>query len=232
VAFVRVNSWPEGVPSPKVSLIGQPLPPIPAADLDQVRWRVHYDPRMPRSGVLSGAPKLSTTFSMAAGTKVRVADLRLALEKSGVSGVAVPPQWDGAELALHTSPMVLAEWPDAVLIQSLPLTLTAPANFDFTAFSALCLRVVGVAPEEARRLAQGAGTVPPWLAPIDRGFQQDVTMEDVSLASGPGTLVVSKAHWRNTRDDVTLVWSVPDRVYLLHGTIGRDLAIAVANAVQ
>jgi hypothetical protein len=67
---------------------------------------------------------------------------------------------------------VLAEWPDAVLVQSLPLTLTAPSNFDFAAFSAVCLRVVGVEPEEARRLAQRAGTALPWLAPIDRGFQK------------------------------------------------------------
>jgi hypothetical protein len=232
VAFVHVNSWPEGVPSPQVNLIGRPLPPIPASDLDQVRWRVNYDPRMPRYGVLSGNPKLSTTFSMAAGTTIRVADLRMALEKAGVNGATVPAEWDGAQVALHTSAMVLAEWPDAVLVQSLPLTLTAPSSFDFAVFSALCLRVVGVEPEEARRLAQRAGTAPPWLAPIDRAFQEAAVMEEVSLASGPGTLLVQKARWRNTRDRVTLVWSVPDRVYLLDGTISRDLAITVANAVR
>jgi hypothetical protein len=45
-------------------------------------------------------------------------------------------------------------------------------------------------------------------------ISENVCLEEVSLTSGPGTLLVQKAHWRNTRDQVTLVWSVPDRVYL------------------
>jgi hypothetical protein len=232
VAFVHVNSWPEGVPSPKVNVIGAVLPPIPSADVEQARWRVHYDPRLPRPGVLSSSPKLSTVFPLSAGTVIHTADLRLALDRAGVTGVAVPPEWEGAQLAIHTSSVVLAEWPDAVLVQSLPPTLTVPPTVDFAAFSALCLRVVGVSPEEAQRLARNAGTLPPWLAPIDRGFQKIFAMEEITLQSGPATLVVQKAQWRNTRDEVTILWSVPDRVYLLHGTLPRDLAIAVANAVQ
>jgi hypothetical protein len=46
-----------------------------------------------------------------------------------------------------------------VLAQSLPLTLTVPSNFDFPGFSALVLQVLGVAPDEARRLAQRGVTV-------------------------------------------------------------------------
>src|SRR5271165_775516 len=74
VAFVRVNGWPVGVPSPKVELIGTPIPPIPARDVDEARRRVHYDPRLPRPGVLSGTPRFYTTFSLAEGTVVKVAD--------------------------------------------------------------------------------------------------------------------------------------------------------------
>ena len=62
MAFVRVNPWPAGVPSPQVKLIGILIPPIPAADVDEARFRVHYDPRLPRPGVLSSAPRLYTTF--------------------------------------------------------------------------------------------------------------------------------------------------------------------------
>src|SRR5258708_2536285 len=85
VAFIRVNGWPEGVRSPQVALIGTPIPPLPARDLDDARWRVHYDPRLPRPGVLSGSPRLYTTFSLSAGTVVRAADLELPLRKPGVS---------------------------------------------------------------------------------------------------------------------------------------------------
>jgi len=231
VAFVRVNPWPEGVASPQVSLIGTPIPPIPARDLEEARWRVRYDPRMPRPGVLSGSPNFYTTFSMAAGSVVKTADLELALKKAGITDVAVPPQWNGAQLALHTSPMVIAQWPDIVLIQSLPLTLSAPPGFDFSAFSALVLRVVGVGSEEAQRLAQRVGTVPPWLAPIARDIGKDATLEEITLHSGPATLL-QEMRSDGSVERITIVWSVPDRVYLLSGKLSRELAIATANAVQ
>ncbi len=231
VVFVRVNPWPDGVPSPKINLIGLPIPPIPARDVGDAAARVHYEPRLPRSGILSGSPRLLTTFPFSAGTVIKTADLALALQKAGISDQTVPPQWEGAQLALHTSGIVLAQWPDAVLAQSLPLTLTAPPGFDFSAFSALILRIVGVAPDEAQRLARDVGTVPPWLAPIDRNFESRATIEQITLNSGPGTLLEQFSD-NGTPNHITIVWSVPDRVFLLNGTLSRELSMAMANAVQ
>jgi len=231
VAVIRVKGWPEGVPSPAVKVIGTPIPPIPARDLEEARWRVHFDPRVPRPGVLSQSPKFFTTFSMAAGTVVNTADLELAMRKAGITDQQVPPEWNGARLALHTSALVIAQWPDAALVQSLPLTLTAPAGFDFPAFSALVLRIVGVAPEEARRLAQRMGTIPQWLAPLARDNDEFATIEEITLNSGPATLYQERGRDGQV-DRTTLAWSVPDRVYVLDGKLSRELTIAVANAVQ
>jgi hypothetical protein len=231
VAFVRVNPWPEGVRSPAVKLIGTVIPPIPARDVDEARRRVNYDPRLPRFGSLSSAPRLSTTFSLSAGTVIHAADLELALRKAGVTDQKVPAQWDGAHLTLHTSAIVIAEWPEIALVQSLPLTLTAPSDFDFSAFSALVLRVLGVGPGEAQRLAEQMGTAPPWLAPIDRNFDETATIEEIVLNSGPATLLEQTGK-NGAATRITVAWSVPDRVYLLSGTLSRELAIATANAVQ
>ena len=232
VAIIRVNRWPEGVPSPAIKAIGIPIPPIPARSVEEAARRVNYLPRLPHAGVLSSSPRLSTTFSVAAGTVVKTADLELALRKAGVTGQTVPAEWEGARLALHTSGLVIAEWPDCVLVQSLPLTLTAPPGFDFAAFSALVLRILGVGPDEARRLAQRTGTTPPWLAPIGSDlFREGAKLEEIALNSGPATLL------QETRDDgtvkqLTLLWMVSDRVYLLSGKLARDLAVATANAVE
>jgi hypothetical protein len=225
VAFVRVNRWPQGVPSPNVQVQGTLAPPLPARDVDEVRWRVQYDPRLPRPGVLDGNPFLLTTFSVSAGTIIKTADLDLALRKAGVTDEQVPPQWNGAQLTLHTSALVIAQWPDITLVQSLPLTLTAPSGFDFPTFSALILRVLGVGPDEAQRLAQRAGTAPPWLAPIGQDLMEHASVEEIALNSGPATLLQESQR-------TTVIWSVPDRVYLLSGKLSRELAIAVANAVQ
>jgi hypothetical protein len=188
---------------------------------------------------------------------VHVADLQLALSKADVTGQTVPAQWEGAQLTLHTSGIVIAEWSEralddlilksppsgdeTVLVQSLPLTLSVPSGFDFTAYSALVLRVLGVRPAEAQQMAERAGTAPAWLVPLALGCHEaepgcnnlwaHATMEEIRLNSGLGTLV------QESGDDgavkrVTLLWSVPDRVYLLSGTLSRELMIATANAVQ
>ena len=225
LAFVRVNAWPEGVPGPELKLGGLPIPPQHARDIDEARWRVHYDPRLPHAGVLFGSPKLSTTVSLSAGIVVKAADLELALARAGVKDQSVPRQWEHARLALHTSPLVIAEWPDVVLVQSLPLTLSASPNFDFDAFSALILRIGGVSAEDAARLAKSSDTIPPWLVPIPRELKAQSTIEQVALNSGTGTLV-------GEGERVTIMWTVPDRVYLLSGHLERGLALAVANAVE
>ena len=188
---------------------------------------MHYQPRLPHAGVLSGQPALLTTFSVAAGATIHTADLELALRKTGISDVSVPAAWDGAQLALHSSALVIAQWPDLTLVQSLPLTLTAPPGFDFAAFSEMILRILGVEPEEARRLAERTGTTPPWLAPLDSSHLSDQeTIEEVQLNAGPATLL-EVAHRR-----AVLLWMVSDRVYLIDTYLGRDMAILTANAIQ
>jgi hypothetical protein len=231
MSFVRVNAWPEGVPSPQIGAVGLVVPPQAARDVEEASRQVHYNPRLPHSGVLSGNPKLSTTFSVAAGTIVKTADLELALRKTRVADETVPAQWDGARLTLRTSPLVIAEWPDVVLVQSLPLTLSAPPGFDFPAFSALVLQIGGVNRDEAARLARNAGTIPAWLVPVTRQLKPGATIEEVTLNSGTAT-VVQEPPAGGRAGRLTMLWSVPDRVYLLSGILERQLAIAVANAVQ
>jgi hypothetical protein len=226
LAVIQVNPWPEGVPSPQVQAFEIKIPPLPARDVEEARWRVKFEPRLPHAGVLSGQPQLYTTFSVGAGTVVHTADLEEALRKVGVTDQTVPASWDGAQLGLHSSALVIAQWPDLVLVQSLPLTLSAPPGFDFPAFSATILRILGVAPDEAQRLAQAAGAAPPWLAPLDRDMLRYLgTIEEIKLNSGPATLLDEKGK-------VSILWMVSDRVYLLSGNVSKDLAIAAANAVQ
>ena len=225
LAFVRVNAWPEGVPGPEIEPIGIPLPPQRVSDVDEARQRVRYEPRLPHSGVLSGSAHLTTTLPVAAGMMIRTADLARALKTVGVIDQTVPPQWDGARLTLFTGSLVIAEWPDVVLVQSPPLTLTTPPDFDFEQFSALILRVGGVSREDAANLAKTSDTIPPWLVPIPRELKAESTIEQIAVNSGTATLVKDGKR-------VTIMWTVPDRVYLLSGSIERGLAIAVANAVQ
>jgi hypothetical protein len=231
VAFVWVKPWPAGVPSPQVKLVGTPIPPLPAPDVDVARARVGYSPRMPHAGVLSSTPSIYTTFSLSAGTTVKVADLEQALRGAGIADVSVPAAWDGAQLVLHTSSVVMAQWPEVVLAQSLPLTLTAPPGFDFPAFSAIVLRIVGLNPDDARRLAERMGITPAWIAPMVEDMHAFGTMEEITVKSSPATLLEERTS-NGAAGRISIFWSVPDRVYLLSGTLSRELMIAFASAVD
>jgi hypothetical protein len=77
-------------------------------------------------------------------------------------------------------------------------------------------------------LAQQAGTTPPWLAPLNRKTLRDRgKLETIQLRSGRATMLEEDSDHR-----ITIVWMVPDRAYLLSGSISRDLAIAAANAIE
>ena len=78
---------------------------------------------------------------------------------------------------------------------------------------------------------EGAGTVPPWLAPIAGDLMQGATIEEITLDSGPATLVQETGK-SGAATRISLLWTVPDRVYLLSGTLSRELTIAAANAVE
>ena len=229
VAVIRVNPWPAGVAAPHINLVGIPIPPQQVTSLEEARWRAGFDPRLPTPGVLSGSPRLSVMGPMSLATVVKNDDLKLALEKSGVTDQPVPAAWDGARLALHSSPVVIAEWPDILLAQSLPLTITAPPGVDFPVWSALVLRILGVGTDQARELAERMATAPVWLLPVDSEMGRGKTIREISLRSGPGTLIQDTD---KKGERVTVVWSVSDRVYLLSGRIAPELAITAANAVQ
>jgi hypothetical protein len=229
VAVIRVNPWPDGVPSPQIKLAGIPIPPQPVNSLDEAQRRTGFVPRLPIPGVLSSSPQLAVMGGLSVATVVRVADLKLALEKAGVPDQPVPTQWDGAKLALHSSPIVIAEWPGFLLAQSLPLTITAPPDFDFPAFSAMILRILGVGAGQARELAARMATIPVWLLPVDSAMTEGKTIREINLRSGPATLI-EDTDKNGAR--VTISWSVSDRVYLLSGGISAELATAIANAVQ
>ena len=229
VAVIRVNPWPAGVASPQINLVGIPIPPQRVNSVEEARWRAGFDPRLPTPGVLSRSPQLSVMLPMSMTTIVKNADLKVALERAGVADQPVPDEWDGARLALHSSPIVIAEWPDVVLAQSLPLTIAAPPGVDFQAWSAVVLRILGVGANQAKELAERMGTAPVWLLPMDSEMGRGKTIREVSLRGGPGTLI-QDTDKRGER--VTVVWSVGDRVYLLSGRITADLAIVVANAVE
>ena len=76
------------------------------------------------------------------------------------------------------------------------------------------------------RAVRARPTLLPGIAADD-----SVAIRDVKLHTGRATLIEDLGG-NGQVERVSLLWSMPDRVYLLAGTIAADHAIAIADSVQ
>ena len=240
----------------------EPGTPQVVSDMAEAARLSGFIPRLPRSGVLGGRPRLSVRGPMSFGTVLSTADLELALRNAGVSDQDVPKDWDGARIALQIGATVTAEWSDVpdewsgqiewsdlTLAQGLPPLVEVPSGFDLTAFTVLNLRTALLGRENALRFAQRATTAPALLFG-NNGKLKVFAVREVNLRRGPATFIEefrdlnSHTNWfgfggEPSVERITLLWSVPDRMYVLRGVISvpcemtsLDLAAALTNAID
>jgi hypothetical protein len=256
----RLAGLPESL---RTHPLTEPGPPQVVSDMAEAARLSGFIPRLPRSGVVGGRPRLSVHSPMSFGTVLSTADLELALRNAGVSDQDVPKDWDGARIALQIGVTVTAEWSDVpdewsgqiawsdlTLAQGLPPLVEVPSGFDLTAFTVLNLQTALLGRENALRFAQRTTTAPALL--FGKGRQNIVAVREVNLQKGPATLIEERrepgfgalTNWFGysggpSVEQITLLWSVPDRMYVLRGVmsvpsemVSLDLAGAVTNAID
>jgi hypothetical protein len=254
---------PDAVKALHTRQLAKPDGPQAVSNAAEAALRAGFIPRLPDSSVLSGAPRLSVLGPMSFVTVIGAADLAESLRVAGVRDRQVPQQWEGAQLTLQIGATVTARWSDVsdersgetawselILAQGPAQVVTTPAGFDLEAFAAVGLQAAGMRNRErALRLAQHATTAPALLFGYLTPYHY-VGLQEVNLRTGSATLVqefgrASQDHGFGYSDGVprveriTLLWSVPDRVYVLTGVtkipttmLSLDLAAALASAID
>jgi hypothetical protein len=265
INFVRMGTimlLPSGLPEEVKSFRTHPISehgaPQMVSDTAEAALLVGFVPRLPQSSVLSSRPRLSVLGPTSFGTIIRTANLELALRNAGVSDEDIPKAWDGTQIALNIGSTVTAEWsnvPDEwsgeiewsrlTLMQSPPPVLTSPPGFDLAAFTVINLRTARMRNREyALRFAQRTTTAPALL--LGGGMQNVVGVRELILQRGVATLIEDFGalsdgnNWLGPKvERIILIWSVPDRVYVLSGRMsvprammGVDLAAALTNAID
>jgi hypothetical protein len=165
-------------------------------------------------------------------TVVRTDQLATALHKAGVADAEIDQGWDDAMLRLDVGPVVNADWDGMTLVQALPGVLSVPAGFDVAGFASTFFRAAGVTGEMAAFLGHQAASAPALLLGV--GADKPVAVRQIDLRTGPATLLEAlgengQVQW------VMILWSVPDRVYILSilgGSVTVERATTVANSVQ
>ena len=143
----------------------------------------------------------------------------------------VRPEWEGVPIRVATGALVIASYPssDVSLLQTPPIAITVPAAFDFPGFVEFALRLVGFQPPEAAALAAKTAVAPMAFLGIPRG--DGVRVEEVVVRSGSATLI-HELDQQSHSTEVTLIWSVADRLYVLSGPMTDDVAIRIANGLN
>jgi hypothetical protein len=206
---------------------------IKVATPEEAYQRIGFLPKLPFGQALRGEPKLSVMNPLDYELQLKLDDLHQLLRGAGMTHEALPREWDGARIIMHIGGTVMAEWPesDAMLMQSTPMTLAVPDGFDLRRFTTLVLRGLGLPPGEAERLGAQMAAEPAWMLAL--GAEDKVGIRQVKLRRGTGTLVYDYDTDHPDRvERLTLIWSTPDRIYVLSCGCGDAAAIATADDIQ
>ena len=257
---LSLRALPEAVKSLHTQALTERGVPQEVSDATEAARRAGFIPRFPLSRVLSASPRLSVRGPMSIATVIRTADLELALRNAGVTDQYVPKDWDGARIAVQIGATLTAEWSNVpeewsgetewshlTLVQSSPPVIATPPGFDLTTFTVLNLRTALLNQGNALRFAQRPTTAPALI--FGSGTQKLILGREVNLRIGPATLIEQfegggHANWFGLDpgpdvERITLLWSTPDRVYVLSGAVSvpsemmsLHLAGALANAID
>jgi hypothetical protein len=233
VEVVRVN-FEDAPRALHVNVLQLGLLELPVRDLDEAEREAGFRPILPSVGVLRGAPGFGVNGTFEFGLTLHRTELLKELEKAGVSGVEIPPTWEGATVRLQLGPIVNADYGQVTLSQCRPFMLITSPGFDTARFLEVAFRILGVEERDARRMSYKFATNPAWFWGIPR--DERATIQEVSLRSGSGVYFETFDD-HGMQQSGELIWNTPDRIYGLGGSSShrplpsRDFLISVANSI-
>jgi hypothetical protein len=194
----------------------------------EVAAQTGFSPQAPGAGVVSGVPRLAVMGPVSFSTTVQRSHIELALHSAGINDQTIPAEWDGANVAVHFSPVAISQWQDATVMELEPPIISAPAGFDLSRFAALTLRAAGLAEDQAAQLAARIAAAPAVVLAV--AADERIAVREVQLRAGPGTLIRDESGDPES-DRVTLVWSTGNRMFVVSTAYSEEFAIRLADAL-
>ena len=214
----------ERLPMSLRSIFADPTPGAePVASQEEATSRVGLTPRLPQS---ANKPDFGIMDSINGEASINVAELNAALEKSSVTGVSIPKEWDGVVIKMQQAPGILADYGNYLIMQAPPLTLTVPQGFALDRFMEVILRIMGLNAQQASALREKFAANPAAFFPI--GIRFDMDIHDVRLNSGSGVLLQNG----DKVGEMAFAWSTADRSYFLTGQLTEAQVVEIANSLH
>ena len=230
VEFVRldIDKLPRSLTEQRIRVNGANQE---VASIEEAETYVSFMPRLPNGSLAAaaaGKPRFQVSGAISLEVQVKVDELEAAARYARLFDVRFPRDWDGARIAVHSSPIVTADYMNFQLIQAMPLAITTPPDFDLGAFTERVLRLGGMDASAARSFSTQMAAAP--FALIAISLDEETTMRQVRLRAGEGTLVHDLTEDGGLQR-TTLVWSTRDRLYAISSDLSDEEVIRIANAI-
>jgi hypothetical protein len=173
----------------------------------------------------------------AARMSVSEAKLRSLLERLDLRDVKVPAGIDGQWVEVRKPPVVLqrfrSERRRAVLFQARSPEVTLPAGWDLEQLGEIGLRILGLEPRDAKRIAKATDWRSTLLVPLPVNA---TAFRQVKVHGQSGLLITTTgepaADGKRARAKTILMWSTGDRIFFLQGDLEQQELIQMAESVS
>ena len=215
-----------------VQVVVDPGPPVAAASLDQAASIAGMSIAVP--GWLPNDSRVLETSVM--GERVvritaSATRLQQVLDALGISDLTAPPELEGAVVNVRVPPVVMVRYEHgnrrSRLFQAQLPQLTLPGSVNLATLGEIGLRILGLAPDDAHRLAHAIdwnSTLLVPIPPVVSSFRQ------ITINGRPGMLLQHQPQGQAPTSVV--LWSNTDRVFALVSIASLEDVLAMAESVR
>jgi hypothetical protein len=206
-------------------------PPTPVASADEASGLAGYSVRVP-GWLPAGATLVEAAVSGARVVQVTADTVRLqgVMDSLGITDLDVPAGLDGQTLTVNVPPMVMLRYRHdgrhTRFLQAPSPVVSLPAGVELSALGEIGLRILGLAPDEARRLAGSIDWTSTMLVPLPPTAH---TFRRIDVNGHPGVAVEHQPP--NQSPTNMILWSDGERVFALmslqHMTQVMQMALSV-----
>jgi anti-sigma factor RsiW len=196
-------------------------------------FRVLVPTHVPAS-LREDAPRISVTGATAARTRVNLAAARALLQMAGLPTDAIPTDRDMVEVTAQIPPIVTLTYgngPDSLaVIQARSPEVNVPEGIDLARVGEVGLQLLGLSPQEARRLSRSIDWATTLVIPVPKDI---ASVREVTVRGVPAYLIHGSVEDPDGVSYVaTLVWEADGLLYAVIGDTGMAELVEVAESLR
>jgi len=215
-----------------VEVVQDPGPPVSVPSLTDAASAAGMTLALPQS-LPENTQVIETAVMGERVVRVTASSQRLqqVMDALGINDLTVPPGLDGHTVHVRVPPVVMIRYDHgnrrSRLFQARTPQLTLPDTINVQALGEIGLRILGLAPAEAKQFAQAMDWHSTLIVPVPPNASQ---FRQVNINGHLGVVIDHKP--LNQSPTHTIIWSTPERVFVLVSIQGYEQALAMANSVR